>query len=155
MAVAASLMLSYAHGRGANAMNGWFYSGLPKDIFFPEIAWANHTPPQASLSHAGWVGAGAAGMGLLLFFRRSFFWLPHPLGLIMLVNPIMGTYWFSILLGWLAKALVGKYGNRETYAKTRAFFIGLIAGELFVVILALYVSYSLKQQIPIDLNRNG
>ena len=101
-----------------------------------------------------WLGFGAVGMAALLYLRQSFFWLPHPIGMIMLVNPIMGTYWFSIFLGWLFKRLVTKYGSKEAYVKARTLFMGLIVGELLVVILAMIVSCKTGLTIPIDLNRN-
>jgi hypothetical protein len=154
LSVVVSLMMCYSPGQGANAMNDGFYGWLPRN-FLPYFKSLHETPPAASLSNAGWIGAGAVAMGLLLFFRQSFFWLPHPIGLLMLVNPIMSTYWFSILLGWLAKALVTRYGNRETYIKTRALFIGLIVGELLIIMLGLYLSYALDVKVPIDLNRNA
>ncbi len=93
-------------------------------------------------------------MALILFLRRTLFWIPHPIGLIMLVNPIMGAYWFSLLLGWAAKALVSKYGGKQLYAKTRGFFLGLICGELVIVALAMWFSNMYGVPIGIDLNRN-
>jgi hypothetical protein len=100
-----------------------------------------------------WAVAGAVVMAGLLFFRQRVFWLPHPLGLIMLINPLMRMYWFSILLGWVAKSLVSKYGNKDAYAKARCGFIGLIAGELVLVAIALVFSVALNKTIRIDLNR--
>ena len=73
----------------------------------------------------------------------------------MLVNPIMIVYWFSILLGWLCKTLVTKYGNKDVYSRVRGLFLGLIAGELTIVALAMVVSYLADVHIPIDLNRNA
>ena len=92
-------------------------------------------------------------MAALLYLRQTIFWLPHPIGFIMLVNPIMHTYWFSIFVGWLAKSLVTRYGNRDTYDRIRPFFIGLIAGELLMVMLAAVVAMSLGIPVPVDLNR--
>jgi hypothetical protein len=94
-------------------------------------------------------------MALLLYLRRFLFWLPHPIGLVMLVSPQMAAYWFSIFLGWIAKSLVTKYGNKETYATVRCLFLGLIVGELLMVALAMLVSSRLGIAIPIDLNRNA
>ena len=92
-------------------------------------------------------------MAVLLYFRQTSFWLPHPIGLIMLVNPLMAAYWFSILLGWLAKSLVTKYANKNTYAKVRGLFIGLIIGELLVVFIAMIISLTMQKRLGIDLNR--
>lgn len=93
-------------------------------------------------------------MGALLYLRQLVFWLPHPLGLVMFVNPIMGAYWFSILLGWLCNTAVTKYGNKNTHQRATGFFIGLIVGELLVVMLSIILSIVLEQHIRIDLNRN-
>lgn len=151
-AVLTEIMMSYY--RGADAMNGWFYGNFPKSVF-NDITSMAKTPPEAWPTGQAWMLAGAVVMTLLLFFRQKWFWLPHPLGLIMLVNPIMVTYWFSIMLGWLFKSLVTKYGNRHTYARARELFIGLILGELVVVALAVVVSLMTGRQIDIHLNRNG
>lgn len=151
-AVLTEIMMCY--DRGADAMNGWFYGNFPRDVF-NGITSMSKTPPEAWVTGQKWMIAGAVVMTLLLFFRQMWFWLPHPLGLIMLVNPIMTTYWFSIMLGWLFKSLVTKYGNRHSYARARDIFIGLIVGELIIVALAVLVSLLTGQQIPIHLNRNG
>lgn len=150
-AVATHLMMSY--DKGADAMNSWFYSAYPQDLF-GQIAYMTKTQPVDPTANRWWLGAGALFMGALLYLRQFFFWLPHPIGLIMLVNPIMKTYWFSILVGWLAKTLVTKYGRKESHNKAKRLFIGLIVGELFIVLLALIVSVALNVKIPIDLNRN-
>ncbi len=149
--VAAHLMLGYS--RGADAMNGWFYSTFPKSLYDQMASMAKTLPVDASANRL-WMGFGAALMGGLLYFRQICFWLPHPIGLIMLVNPMMKTYWFSIFLGWLAKSAVTKYGNKDTYDRVKNLFIGLIVGELVLVVLALVVSLFTDAQIPIHLNRN-
>jgi len=153
MVVAVGLSLMMCYSQGANGMNGWFYSGFPRDLY-SYVKDINQNPPGASLSTSLWILCGASMMGMLLYFRQSMFWLPHPIGLVMLVNPIMRKFWFSILLGWLAKYLVTKYGNRDTYSQTRALFIGLIVGELIVVTLSLFFGYAFSIKTGIDLNRN-
>lgn len=150
VAVGVEIMMAYA--RGADHMLHWFHTSLPQ-ITFSKMADLVRNPPAASPEQRGWIGVGAVTMAALLFFRQRWFWLPHPLGLIMLVNPLMRVYWFSIMLGWLAKSLVTKYGSQNAYTTARNFFIGLIAGELFIVALALIFSVALDANIPIDLNR--
>jgi hypothetical protein len=151
IAVAAEIIFGYS--LGGDKLNSWFYQAFPQSTF-DEFTNMSKNPPVPSPAQAGWVVTGAVVMGLLLYFRRFLFWLPHPIGLIMLVNPIMASYWFSILIGWLVKTLVTKYGNQETYAKAQYLFIGLVAGELILVALSMFVSYSLNIRVGIDLNRN-
>ena len=137
--VAFSMVLIFCYDAGADAMSGWFYTAFPKSTF-ALIGNISKVPPMSSPSARGWLIFGALLMGTLLYFRQNNFWLPHPIGLIMLINPLMASYWFSIFLGWLAKSLVTKYANKETYAKVRGLFIGLIVGEFLVVMLALIVA---------------
>ncbi len=150
-AVVAHLMLAY--DKGGDQMQNWFYNGLPKAIF-DKISSMTQVRPVDMTANRIWLGFGASLMAALLFFRQFVFWLPHPLGLIMLVNPVMKAYWFSIFIGWLCKSAVTKYGNKGTYQQAKAFFIGLIVGELILVAIALLVSVVSGIRIPIDLNRN-
>ena len=131
-AVAAAIMMSYKSG--GDSMQGWFYVGFPRSTL-DTIRTMVKDAPAASPSCAWWITGGATGMGLLLYLRQFIFWLPHPIGLIMLVNPLMVSYWFSIFLGWLFNLLITRYGNKNTYQKATHFFIGLIAGELFMIII--------------------
>ena len=147
------LHIIFGYSVGADAMSDWFYTGLPKGMYTKITYMMKTTPVDETASHLWFLG-GAGMMSILLFCRQFFFSLPHPIGLIMLVNPIMQSYWFSILLGWLAKSMVSKYGNIACYEKVRNVFIGLIVGELTVVVVAMVLSYNMGVSIPIDLNRN-
>ena len=121
---------------------------------FGKVTEMTKTPPAATPAETGWLCAGAVLMGLLLYFRQFFFWLPHPIGLIMLVNPIMSVYWFSILIGWLAKYVVTKYGNKDAYTHMRNLFIGLILGELLLVVVSMVLSVWMGKDLGISLNRS-
>jgi len=147
------IMMSYANG--ADEMNSWFHTSLPNVAGFGHIVSLIKNPPASDPVQIGWIAAGAIAMACLIYFRQFFFWLPHPIGMIMLVNPIMIVYWFSIFLGWLFKTLVTKYGNKEVYAKVRGLFLGVIVGELIIVVMAMIISTMLDIHIPIDLNRNA
>jgi hypothetical protein len=151
VAVAAEIMFSY--GMGGDKMNGWFHGNLPKGLF-DQIATMSKNPPTASPTDTGWFAFGALAMAILLYLRQFLFWLPHPIGFIMLVNPIMLAYWFSILLGWLAKTLVTRYGNQDSYRKARFLFIGLIFGELILVAINMLLSYETGVRSVIDYNYN-
>ena len=149
-AILTALMMCYSSG--ANSMHSWFYTTFPRSLF-TRIAEMSKSPPTPTAAGRTWLAIGGLIMTSLLYFRQHLFWLPHPIGLIMLVNPIMATYWFSIFLGWLANALVTRYGNKDTYTRARGFFIGLIAGELVLVTVAMVVSLILHRGLGIDLNR--
>lgn len=151
VSLAVHVMLGY--GKGGDAMSTWFYNHFPKGLY-DTIASISRTNPVDSTAANIWVFVGAGAMAMLLFGRQYLFWLPHPIGLIMLVNPIMRVYWSSILIGWISKKMITKYGNKDTYHTVRWFFIGLIVGELILVALAALLSYLTETQINITLNRN-
>lgn len=154
VAVVTELLLAYS--AGADQMNSWFYSQFPKLSTFGFIASSAGAPPAASAAETGWMLTGGIAMALLLYLRRMCFWLPHPIGMIMLVNPLMQAYWFSILIGWICKSLVSKYGSKELYGRVRGFFLGLIFGELALVALTILCSWIFDVKFGssgIDLNR--
>lgn len=146
-----ALMMSY--DRGADNMSTWFYSSWPRSTFNTLTTIAKN-PPGSSGSSALWMTVGGVATAAIIYLRQFLFWMPHPLGLVMLVNPMMQSYWFSIFLGWLANVAITKYGHQNTYKRATGFFIGLIAGELLIVILSVIVSIATGNNINIDLNRN-
>ncbi len=150
--VAIVVALIFAYNSGADTMHGWFYITFPKTNF-DKITSVARVPLERNPGISLWLLAGMGLMGALLYFRQTQFWLPHPIGMIMLVNPLMFSYWFSMLLGWIAKSLVTRYGNKDTYIKTRGFFLGLIVGELLIVALAGWLSFKLQKNLHLDLNR--
>ena len=81
----------------------------------------------------GWYIVGGVWVGLSFFLRTWMFWFPHPIGYIMLVNPLMSQLWFSFFVAWILKKLTVKYGGKATFERLRVFFIGLILGELIAI----------------------
>ena len=78
---------------------------------------------------------GAALMGALIFMRDRFVWWPLcPIALIPTTIWIMqwGGLWFSIFLGWLAKAVVMRFGGAVAYRRILPFFLGLALGEFLL-----------------------
>lgn len=150
-ALAAALMMCY--NDGADAMHQWFYASLPRGSMFEVIRSTIKDAPAAATGNIAWTVGGGLTMAALLFFRQYFFWLPHPIGLIMLVNPQMNNHWFSIFLGWLCNVAVTKYGNKDSFHRAKGFFIGLIAGELIMVMISFIVTITLGTSSGIDLNR--
>jgi hypothetical protein len=130
VAVVTAVIISY-HG-GANAMHSWFYSTAPRDYLFGWLKTMALSNPVDTAGGLYWLLTGAVAMAVLLYLRRRSFWVPHPIGLVMWVNPVMWSFWFSIFLGWLFKTLVSAYGDQSTYRQFRNFFIGLIVGELLM-----------------------
>ncbi len=138
---------------GADAMHTYFYTFFPRSTY-NLITSLSKVPPEQATGQLGWLIAGVILMAILLFFRQNHFWLPHPIGMIMLVNPHMSGAWFSIMLGWLAKSLVTRYSDKNTYTQIKGLFIGLILGEFTVILISLIISYIMERPFhKISLNR--
>lgn len=131
VALVSLIMISYDNG--ANSLFGWTNSAIPRWTFTGIKSMA--VPATASSVNYGWWLTGAILMGLLLFSRQKIFGIPHPIGLVMLMNPVMFGFWGSVFLGWLFKSLASKYCNREQYLAIRCFFIGLVVGHLVAAML--------------------
>ena len=133
------LRLMYRHG-GA-AMNPWFTTYYTNNLY---CTWTSHlisngqdANPREFLTMA----AGAATMWSILFMHRTFLWWPfHPIGYLMGASWPMINFWFPILVGWMLKSVVLRYGGAKLYRK-------LIPGSLGLV-LAEFVSAGMW--VPID-----
>ena len=56
----------------------------------------------------------------------------HPLGLLMANSFAIEHFWFSIMLGWMIKSCILKYGGGGTYKRLRGFFLGTVLGDLCI-----------------------
>ena len=69
----------------------------------------------------------------LLTMRMRFFWWPlHPIGYAISYWWAMNLLWFPILLSFITKNILLRYGGLSLYRRTIPFFLGLILGEYFV-----------------------
>ena len=123
------LELGYKEG-GINS-NAWFFNSMPNIIYGTAVK---------GIENEGlyWPGMGAMGLGggaMLMFtwLRQRFLWWPlHPIGFPIMSSWLVDWMWFSIFFAWLIKIIVLKYGGAELYAKSRNFFLGMIAGRMFI-----------------------
>jgi hypothetical protein len=73
------------------------------------------------------------GLGLtflLQFARLRFFWWPiHPLGLAVSGSYSMNTIWLPLVIAWVCKVCLLRYGGLQSYRRALYFFMGLILGD--------------------------
>ncbi len=68
--------------------------------------------------------------GVLSFLRLRFTgWPLHPIGYLMIGTFPGAHLWFSIMIGWLLKTMMVRFGGTALYLAGRPFFMGLIVGE--------------------------
>ncbi|MCX5661010.1 MAG: hypothetical protein NTW19_15080 [Planctomycetota bacterium] len=156
--VAASILFAIflAYLRGADRMHYWFYGICQNRVFDTARDIALRSPASANLVNTGWFGFGCVWVVLTMLLRRQLFWVPHPLGFIMLSNPLMDQLWLSFLLAWIFKKLVVKYGGKATFDKARAVAIGAITGELTAIVVWIAIALLAGIDMPyITIDRYG
>lgn len=73
----------------------------------------------------------------LAFLRGRFYWFSlHPIGLAYQATAGTSIYWFSLLLVWLAKLVLLRYGGIRAYRAGKPFFYGLGIGYVVGVVFS-------------------
>ena len=91
-------------------------------------------PQQIAQPHWGGLSTGVVGMAALIAARGTFYWWPiNALGFAIAISWCTRELWFSFLLGWLAKALILKFGRGAALRGGRQFFLGVIIGESLTI----------------------
>jgi len=133
------LTLSYEYG-GIN-LQAFFFVYVPQQVG-SNMAVVLTNPTGADLG--GWLftSFGALVMALLTYVRVRFVWWPiHPLGFAVFEYRLMSFVWLSVMVAWMIKTTVLKYGGPKLYNRTKPFFLGLITGQICVAGVWLIVDY--------------
>jgi hypothetical protein len=103
------------------------------------------TGPAEPHSRMGHMLGGAGITGFLSVMNlRIAAWPLHPVGFLLASTWGIRRIWFSILLGWLAKSLIIRYGGSGLFAACRPLFLGMIFGEASAIAFWLSVSMILS-----------
>ena len=71
---------------------------------------------------------GGAIMGGLMLLRQQLVWWPlHPIGFP--ISLVIHKMFFTVLLAWLIKTTILRYGGPKLFGRLRPFFLGLILGD--------------------------
>lgn len=82
------------------------------------------------------IAFGAALAGTLQYLSLTIpQWPLHPVGLLLVYGYFSATGWPSVLLGWLLKILILRYGGARLYRAARPVFLGMIVGTVFAAIV--------------------
>lgn len=124
----AYLRLMYIHG--GTALNTWFTTYYTNNLY---STWTNHLIVNGEPAMPGAfvvMAAGALSMWGLTYMHRTHLWWPlHPIGYLMGASWPMINFWFPVMLGWLIKTTVLKFGGHKVYQRLVPGFLGLILAE--------------------------
>ncbi|MEN6544532.1 MAG: DUF6785 family protein [Armatimonadia bacterium] len=123
------LHLLIPYRRGAVTLYGYAYkwnsfAGFTQ--FAPVLNAADKFDPRLGV----FFGTGVGFATFLAGMRTQHTWWPFsPLAFALSGSWSMIVFWFPILVAWLVKTTVLRYGGMKVYAHLRPFFLGLILGE--------------------------
>ncbi len=124
-----SCLAIYYHYGADNAKLDVWRTGQGHYGFDELQGWLNAPHPVDS----GRISAAAVGLVVVIllgFLRTRFTWWPlHPIGYAIGSTDTMTWIWFPVLLGWLFKSLILRYGGVKMYRQALPFFIGLVLGD--------------------------
>ena len=80
---------------------------------------------------------GAVMTGVLIFLNQRVPWWPlHPVGFTVSYQYPTRASFFSVFLAWLCKLIVIRVGGMMLFNRSRVFFIGLLVGYTFGVLMS-------------------
>jgi len=123
------LHLGYSHSFIRSTSDA---SSLAKPGFQRTMDWLTYPQPPELGRLGGLLGGSALTISLLLMRQRFVWWPFHPAGYAASSMTFMGLLWLPMLVAWIIKGLVLRYGGHKLYRSLLPFFIGIILGEFFV-----------------------
>jgi hypothetical protein len=124
--------LQFGYSLGSDVRFGgpakWFALGG-----FGRLAWWLSYPQSTDFLGLGVTSFGFIFSLMLLIMRMRFFWWPvHPIGYAIAYSWDMNLLWFPILLSFITKTVILRYGGFNLYRRTVPLFLGFILGEYMI-----------------------
>ena len=125
----AFLHFAYTDGVSAKFHQG---VGFGNEMYNRLNGWVqNPTPPNRMANVATLVGF--LFCALLMIARTRLAWWPfHPIGYAISGSWSMNLVWMPLLIAWVIKGLLLRYGGVRLYRQCMPFFLGLILGQMIV-----------------------
>ena len=122
-----TMHLAYQHG-GINLHN-WYYGGAARWPF-DYLTSVEGNPEASFVPRLSMTAAGGGVMAVLLYLRQRFLWWPlHPIAFPVSATFLINYHWFAVLLAWIIKATVLRYGGVRAFRYLLPLFLGFILGE--------------------------
>ncbi|HEY8665824.1 MAG TPA: DUF6785 family protein [Tepidisphaeraceae bacterium] len=145
-----TLVMEYHYSSSADIaqktpVNDWGCGGPPQwYLLVPLRQYNSQNIPLGSSTPILHMSEGFLITLFLSFMRLRFSWWPfHPVGYLMVVTTPATLMWFSIMIGWLCKVLIVRFGGGTMYQNAKPFFIGMIVGDTMAAAMWLMVNIAL------------
>jgi hypothetical protein len=123
----AFIHLGYQLGAAAKFSSGYGYGW---DIYNRMNQWVSAPSPGQPGPVAGMAAGLVVTLALIALRARYFGWPFHPIGYAISGSWSMNLVWLPLLIAWLAKLAVLRYGGLRLYRTALPFFLGLILGDV-------------------------
>jgi hypothetical protein len=146
--VAAAFSIYLPYKLGGVTMYHYAYRSIPTQF------WREHFPLVTGQETFTWQAPIWAAVGVVVslglsMLRRNFVWWPlNPLGYALCAAWTTTVFWFPMLVAWLIKWVIMRYGGISAYRKARPLFLGLIFGEFSMAAFWTIVSCIFRTQAP-------
>lgn len=138
----AGIHLHYHQGATSNGLVGHAWGQ------WYELVDRLQNPRKTDTLAVTFVFLGFAFTTFLIYMRTYFLWWPfHPAGYAISTNFGAEYFWSAILISWLIKALVLRYGGYRLYRRLMPLMFGLILGEYTMGAFWSVMSVLLQQNI--------
>jgi hypothetical protein len=144
----AYLQMSYSYGV-LGKLQGWMGTA-GWESFNPLQSWFQY-PQGTDVRAVGFMGGGLVFVFLLRALRIRFLWWPlYPSGYVLSGGAWGGMvyFWFPVMVSWLIKSIILKYGGLKTHRKAVFFFLGLVLGDFTLRSVWSIVSLILNVYMP-------
>ena len=138
LAVALGTILAYWAILHVNYKEGASAGMVGPVLIFGQEPWSqlNHwvrNPQDPNIPAVLATGFGLISALFLAAMRMRFTWWPfHPVGFATSASWSMDQLWVPMMVGWLFKWLILRYGGAKAYRPAVPFFIGLVLGDIMV-----------------------
>lgn len=123
--------LPLIYEKGFDNANAWLAFGKNQTFYHLGDAFA-------PLTSWGSIGFGLVFVVLMGLLRTAFIWFPiNPVAVPVVSLGFARLIWAPFLIAWLVRTVVLRYGGVSTDRRVRPFFIGLIAGSVFMSMVSL------------------
>ncbi|HET6385789.1 MAG TPA: DUF6785 family protein [Armatimonadota bacterium] len=148
MIASAALQLWLPYHFAAVTMYSYAYRGNNIQ-FFSQNAHAMAGSVPSTGGQFIWLVLGIGITILLVNLRIRLDWFPfHPLGYALTTSWMTTVFWAPILVAWVLKTLVIRYGGMRLFVRVRPFFLGLVFGEFTAAVFWTLLAAALHVPAP-------
>jgi hypothetical protein len=135
LVVGGTLHLVIPYRMGAVSLYGYVYRSNPI-LGFQHFQPAMEAPDRWDPRLPAFFGGGVLVAAFLSAMRARYAWWPFaPLGFALSGSWSMIVFWFPILIAWIIKTNLIRYGGMKVYMRLKPLFLGLILGEFSQAVL--------------------